>query len=403
MKMKTKLLAALVALVLALGAHAELCVSEICPKPKGFDPNGFESGWIELYNAGDEPVNLSSYTLERFNRGKAAKAGSYAALPDVTVPAKGYQVVYTSEEYPAAVNDGKTPFVYEGCVVVPFKVNPKKYPLVRLLKGADVLESFVVPVELDNDKSFAPAGGVFPEYTAPGVQPALPQPPAAVEIAVDPTKVTTDEAKGVTAVDAAASLAETNIWSLAFTFRIPPTEIPSVKTGYPLFNAPGAIYAYLNPDGQIEFQVGSANIQVDFDGIWTDNQPHTVQFVCGPLADSRIAIAVDGVTYVDSEVGVAAPLDATKSLLFGQITDAGEWMSFAGNISDVKLYTGSLIGIDYTEAVVSDEKVAVPAAVTRVILPKPAEADEGRGEQHDGRRRLWSERRTAVRGEARSC
>ena len=206
MKMKTKLLAALVALVLALGAHAELCVSEICPKPKGFDPNGFESGWIELYNAGDEPVNLSSYTLERFNRGKAAKAGSYAALPDVTVPAKGYQVVYTSEEYPAAVNDGKTPFVYEGCVVVPFKVNPKKYPLVRLLKGADVLESFVVPVELDNDKSFAPAGGVFPEYTAPGVQPALPQPPAAVEIAVDPTKVTTDEAKGVTAVDAAASV-----------------------------------------------------------------------------------------------------------------------------------------------------------------------------------------------------
>ena len=371
MKMKTKLLAALVALVLALGAHAELCVSEICPKPKGFDPNGFESGWIELYNAGDEPVNLSSYTLERFNRGKAAKAGSYAALPDVTVPAKGYQVVYTSEEYPAAVNDGKTPFVYEGCVVVPFKVNPKKYPLVRLLKGADVLESFVVPVELDNDKSFAPAGGVFPEYTAPGVQPALPQPPAAVEIAVDPTKVTTDEAKGVTAVDAAASLAETNIWSLAFTFRIPPTEIPSVKTGYPLFNAPGAIYAYLDPDGQIEFQVGSANFSVDFDGIWTDNLSHTVQFVCGPLADSRIAIAVDGVTYVDSEVGVAAPLDATKSLLFGQITDAGEWMSFAGNISDVKLYTGSLIGIDYTEAVVSDENVAVPAAVTRVILPKP--------------------------------
>ena len=371
MKMKTKLLAALVALVLALGAHAELCVSEICPKPKGFDPNGFESGWIELYNAGDEPVNLSSYTLERFNRGKAAKAGSYAALPDVTVPAKGYQVVYTSEEYPAAVNDGKTPFVYEGCVVVPFKVNPKKYPLVRLLKGADVLESFVVPVELDNDKSFAPAGGVFPEYTAPGVQPALPQPPAAVEIAVDPTKVTTDEAKGVTAVDAAASLAETNIWSLAFTFRIPTTEIPSVKTGYPLFNAPGAIYAYLNPDGQIEFQVGSANFSVDFDGIWTDNLSHAVQFVCGPLADSRIAIAVDGVTYVDSEVGVAAPLDATKSLLFGQITDAGEWMSFAGNISDVKLYTGSLIGIDYTEAVVSDEKVAVPAAVTRVILPKP--------------------------------
>ena len=51
MKMKTKLLAALVALVLALGAHAELCVSEICPKPKGFDPNGFESGWIERYNA----------------------------------------------------------------------------------------------------------------------------------------------------------------------------------------------------------------------------------------------------------------------------------------------------------------------------------------------------------------
>ena len=203
------------------------------------------------------------------------------------------------------------------------------------------------------------------------MQPALPQPPAAVEIAVDPTKVTTDEAKGVTAVDAAASLAETNIWSLAFTFRIPTTEIPSVKTGYPLFNAPGAIYAYLDPDGKIEFQVGSANFQVDFDGIWTGDQPHAVQFVCGPLADSRIAIAVDGVTYVDSEVGVAAPLDATKSLLFGQITDAGEWMSFAGNISDVKLYTGSLIGIDYTEAVVSDEKVAAPAAVTRVILPKP--------------------------------
>ena len=368
-----KLVAAslLAAVSFAVPAFAELRISEICPKPTAFDPNGFEAGWIELTNTGNEAVNLSSYTLDRFNRGKAAKAGSFAALPNISVAPGARQVVYTSEEYPDYINDGVTPFVSNGVVVVPFKVNPKKYPMVRLLKGADVIDSFVIPVELDDDMSFAPAGGDFPAYTAPSAPPALPQPPAAVEIAVDPSKIATDATKGVTAVDATASLAATNIWSLTFTFTIPSVEIPGAKTGLPLFNAPGAIYAYLDPDGQLEFQVGSANFQVDYDGIWTDGQPHVVQLVCGPLADSRIAIAVDDVNYVDREVGEAVPLDVTKSLLFGQITDAGDWTAFNGTISAVKLYTGSLLAIDYSEAVVSDEQIAVPAAVSRVILPKP--------------------------------
>lgn len=50
------------------------------------DSNGACSDWIELHNTGGAPVSLHGYTLVR--------GGTAAALPDLTVPANGYAVVF---------------------------------------------------------------------------------------------------------------------------------------------------------------------------------------------------------------------------------------------------------------------------------------------------------------------
>jgi len=146
-------LAASLALGLAAPAGAELRITEICPKTaEVYDANGLESGWVELYNDGDAAVDLADYELQRFNLGKKASADKYARLPHVSLAAGGRFVVYTSDEYPNSEDEGGDGFTVatygNGYVVVPFKVNPKKFPIVRLLKGAEVLQTEYVPVDL---------------------------------------------------------------------------------------------------------------------------------------------------------------------------------------------------------------------------------------------------------------
>lgn len=136
---------------------AGLRISEICPRPEAADPNGKESGWVELYNDGEESVDLGDYELQRFNIGKKASAGKFSNLPSATLGPGEYFIVYTSEEYGNAEDlggDGFTAAVYDGLTVVPFKVNPKKFPMVRLLKGEAVLQTEYVPVDLKDDFSY---------------------------------------------------------------------------------------------------------------------------------------------------------------------------------------------------------------------------------------------------------
>ncbi len=134
-----------------------LQITEICPRPEEADPNGKESGWVELYNSGSEAVDLGEYELQRFNLGKKASAGKFSTLPSAQLAAGERTVVYTSEEYDNAEDmggDGFTARIYDGLTVVPFKVNPKKFPMVRLLKGKTVLQTEYVPVDLKDGYSY---------------------------------------------------------------------------------------------------------------------------------------------------------------------------------------------------------------------------------------------------------
>ncbi len=130
MKTITRNALVLTAMSLVFDATAELRMTELCPKTaEVYDANRLESGWVELYNDGEEPVDLADYELQRFNLGKKASAGKYSRLPSHIVAPGERFVVYTSDEHPNSEDegcDGATVATYgNGYVVTPFKVNPK--------------------------------------------------------------------------------------------------------------------------------------------------------------------------------------------------------------------------------------------------------------------------------------
>ena len=57
------------------------------------DINEFPDSWVELYNASDAAVNLKDYAIG--TKDKASKAWQ---LPDKTVEAKGYVIIYCDKE-----------------------------------------------------------------------------------------------------------------------------------------------------------------------------------------------------------------------------------------------------------------------------------------------------------------
>ena len=170
----TRFWAAAALLSLVTCAYAELRISEICPKPNSYDSQNRSPGWIEFYNDGAEAVDLADYELVRANRGKAAAPGDASKnFVSRTVPAGGYTVVYTTEDWPNA-NSGVVAVyqesAYGSMMVFPSKINNKKYPLVQLYKGTDaatkvLVDQVIVPVDLPETMSIAPVGSPFAAFS----------------------------------------------------------------------------------------------------------------------------------------------------------------------------------------------------------------------------------------------
>lgn len=70
-----------------------LIINEVMPSNKSvlLDQDGDSSDWIELYNTANTPVRLSGYGLSD----DTSKPGKWI-FPDVTIPAKGYLIVFAS-------------------------------------------------------------------------------------------------------------------------------------------------------------------------------------------------------------------------------------------------------------------------------------------------------------------
>ena len=87
---------AVVLLAVAMPGHAQLVINEImqsnieCTMD---DIHEFPDSWVELYNPTDEAISLKDYQIS--NKNKVKKAWQ---LPDKTVAAKGYVLVYCDKE-----------------------------------------------------------------------------------------------------------------------------------------------------------------------------------------------------------------------------------------------------------------------------------------------------------------
>ncbi len=171
-----------------VASSALLRISEIMPKgsEKETDPNGLESGWVELVNTSTtEWVDLADYRFIRINRCKEVKSKGFGNFPSMLIPPGGRFVFYTSEMYPNGkgwVEDGELvglfgtvdadakgkpiakfytagePGITHSLLVWPDKVNPKKHPFVRLYYAPDgdivsIQDTVVVPSDLPESAS----------------------------------------------------------------------------------------------------------------------------------------------------------------------------------------------------------------------------------------------------------
>ena len=341
--------------------------------------------------------------------------------PDVTIPAGGYKIVYTTKEYPKeGVNDGSTPFITNGFIVAQLKINPKKFPIVQLRKGKEVVDSFMVPVDLPDNASFAPAGGIWGDYSGAMVEPAEATVEAATEVPVTEamlkisSNVTKNEAEGFYSfantengmdgimIDSSATrqMASKDMFSISLTFRATVNTSTSETGGMPLFfcrnsnsSTPySGILAFINkaPYNNLIIQIRNSdkntlNYQVNSDLDWLDGNWHTLEVSCGQTAASRVAVSVDGVNYVDTTCGVAAQLNTGMPMCIGRAYDSTYWTRFTGDIKDVYLYSGDAFPAcvpDPAEVTADKTEIVDAAAVTRVILPTitPGAANKRAGE-----------------------
>lgn len=388
----------------ALPLAAQLRITEICPRPGVLDPNGRESGWIELTNTSEtEPVSLAEYSLVRWNRGKKDKEGSRKPLPQGTLAPGARLLVYTSEAYDNAKDLGGQedirayPVGNGGEIIVfPFKLNPKKWPNLRLYKGSAVVDTFAVPVDIADGMSFAPGqdtvvsalvdsataydyradgaewvggghgrlAGVAAEEPkdAPGRLEATPQVDAE---AFAPGSVT--DANGLTRTDAhnlsgntgkntgltlpaevAAQL--TDRYTVALWFRAEAGTAGS----RPLFdsrpsasgNASGII-VFLTEEGQISVQPRSATkgnqtLSSDTEEDYADGAWHHLTLVAGQRIGEPVALWVDGRQVISATLTVEAALHANLPLCFGRAYDSTYWAAFDGALADIRVWPRAL-------------------------------------------------------------
>lgn len=167
----------------AEGDVAGECVlrfSEIMPKAtdslnpgklQGMDPNGYESGWVEVENTSEKWADLADYRFVRVNRGKKTDTKGLGNFPSVMIPPKSKFVFWTSERYPNSKDSAESMFTegtftgapeifpeYGNMLVWGDKVNPKKFPFVRLYYAPDddtleVADTVVVPSDLPEGMS----------------------------------------------------------------------------------------------------------------------------------------------------------------------------------------------------------------------------------------------------------
>lgn len=139
---------------------AGLRISEICPDPAAADPNGKESGWIELENTGGETADLKDYKILCVKRGKELKWKKAVSLLSREVAPGGRTLVYIGEAYDNSEDfggDGKTKIYANDVMAVPVKAKPKNFPCVILADAANAeIDRFIIPVDLPENAGFAP-------------------------------------------------------------------------------------------------------------------------------------------------------------------------------------------------------------------------------------------------------
>lgn len=400
-------------LLAVASASAQLRISEICPQPAAvhpttgevidqLDPNGKVSGWIELENtSATESVDLANYQIVRTHRGKKVKDKPYSAanpkndgpsmLPSRTVGPGERVLIYTSDEYDNDEEvDGLGLIVKEyetqgggSIIVLPSKVNPKRYPMIQLYDYTSgsgvVVDRFIIPVDLPKGYAFVPgpdsAGRTnYVERTVvstsnvlertqswtsaealawreplAGDEAATAIPDGSYEIdesvAVLATATDSNNVARLDALDfsnadgvgdgnwlvaayATNELASADAVTVSLWFFAPASAAPAAGGYVSLFDAQsansaesGAVALWLDSDGALVADRGGSAAKSAAGGLF-DGAWHHAALVMGRNAGSRYAVFLDGAAVVDtadSITGTETVAPAEASAIFAGV------------------------------------------------------------------------------------
>jgi hypothetical protein len=136
-----------------------LIINEVMPSNRSvlLDQDGDSSDWIELYNTANTPVRLAGYGLSD----DASKPGKWV-FPDVTIPAKGYLVVFASGKNKM---NGKE-------VHASFRIRSEGEELVLTDPQGEAIDAAEIPA-CENNRSFGrpaenPVQWAFLDLPSPG-------------------------------------------------------------------------------------------------------------------------------------------------------------------------------------------------------------------------------------------
>ena len=393
-------------LLVAATASAQLRISEICPQPATkhpttgeiidqLDPNGKVSGWIELENtSATETVDLANYQIIRTHRGKKIKKDAWnpawtkadhkpsdygtSKLPSRSVGPGERVLVYTSDEYDndEEVNGiGLVVQQYDSILVMPSKVNPKRYPLIQLYDytsnaTGELVDWFIIPVDLPKGCAFVPGPDSaertnYVERTVvttsnvlertqswtaaealawreplsdDASKTAIPDTVYEIDPSVVDRAAASDmngverlnaldfaNANGIASGDYLVSVGATNELETAQSvtvslwFFAPADAAPSAGGHISLFDAQsansvesGAVALWLDSTGDLIVDRGGTAVCAATNGLF-DGAWHHVALVLGRAAGARYAVFLDGTAVVDTDAGVTGTAAATPS------------------------------------------------------------------------------------------